>query len=194
MKPTRSLASLLVLAAAVLALTGCPKRPMTTAAQAPAPAPVAPAPAPAPLRRPLRLPRRRPRPSRLRHRRPPRRRRPRRASTPRTPRSRTSHSTSIARTSPAAARVLDASAAWLTANPRQIVLVEGHCDERGSNEYNLALGERRSRAAVAYLVSKGVDQSRFTLISYGEERPQCTEKTEACWARNRRAHFLVKER
>jgi peptidoglycan-associated lipoprotein len=94
---------------------------------------------------------------------------------------------------PGDAKILDGNATWLKSNDA-LVLIEGHCDERGTNEYNLALGERRGRAAVAYLVSKGIDQSRFTLISYGEERPQCTEKTEACWARNRRAHFLVKER
>ena len=195
MKPTRSLASLLVLAAAVLALTGCPKRPMTTAAQAPAPAPVAPAPVPAPAPAPAPAPT--PPPAAVAP--------PTPAPAPAPPPAPreyvensalqdVSYDFDRADIRPAGARLLDASAAWLTANPRQIVLVEGHCDERGSNEYNLALGERRSRAAVAYLVSKGVDQSRFTLISYGEERPQCTEKNEACWARNRRAHFLVKER
>jgi peptidoglycan-associated lipoprotein len=72
--------------------------------------------------------------------------------------------------------------------------VEGHCDERGSVEYNLALGERRARAAMSYLVSKGVDASRISMVSYGKERPVCTQKAEACWARNRRAHFLVKPR
>jgi peptidoglycan-associated lipoprotein len=92
------------------------------------------------------------------------------------------------------ARILDASAAWLRANPTQLVLIEGHCDERGTNEYNLALGERRARAAMSYLVSKGVDASRISMVSYGKERPVCTQKAEACWARNRRAHFLVKPR
>jgi peptidoglycan-associated lipoprotein len=93
---------------------------------------------------------------------------------------------------PEAARILDANAAWLKANAAQLVLIEGHCDERGTNEYNLALGERRAKAAMTYLVSRGVAADRITIISYGEERPLCSEKSEACWARNRRAHFLVK--
>jgi peptidoglycan-associated lipoprotein len=76
---------------------------------------------------------------------------------------------------------------------RALVLIEGHCDERGTNEYNLALGERRARAARDYLTSAGVPESRITIVSYGEERPLCTERTEVCWAQNRRAHFLIKE-
>ena len=91
-------------------------------------------------------------------------------------------------------KILDANATWLKTNSNMLVLVEGHCDERGTNEYNLALGERRAKAAMNYLVSQGVQASRITIISYGEERPACTEKTEACWAKNRRAHFLVKPR
>jgi len=74
------------------------------------------------------------------------------------------------------------------------LLIEGHCDERGTNEYNLALGERRAKATMNYLVSQGIQANRITIISYGEERPICTEKTEACWAKNRRANFLVKPR
>jgi len=89
-------------------------------------------------------------------------------------------------------KILDASADWLKSNPRFLLLIEGHCDERGTNEYNLALGEHRAKAAVNYLVSQGVQVGRMTLISYGEERPTCADKTEACWAQNRRAHFLVK--
>ena len=95
---------------------------------------------------------------------------------------------------PEDARTLDANANWLKSNPNQLVLIEGHCDERGTNEYNLALGERRAKAAMNYLVSQGVQASRITIISYGEERPTCTEKNESCWAKNRRAHFLVKAR
>ena len=72
------------------------------------------------------------------------------------------------------------------------MLIEGHCDERGTVEYNLVLGERRAKAAMNYLVAQGVQASRFTVISYGKERPFCTEHTEACWSQNRRAHFLVK--
>jgi peptidoglycan-associated lipoprotein len=88
--------------------------------------------------------------------------------------------------------VLDANAAWLRANPRQLVLIEGHCDERGTVEYNLALGERRAKAAQNYLAAHGIAASRVTIVSYGKERPQCTESNEACWAKNRRAHFLMK--
>ena len=95
---------------------------------------------------------------------------------------------------PGDARTLDGNAAWLKTNGSMLVLIEGHCDERGTNEYNLALGERRAKAAMNYLVSQGVQASRITIISYGEERPICTEKTEACWAKNRRANFLVKPR
>ena len=93
---------------------------------------------------------------------------------------------------PADAKILDDNAKWMKANARALVLIEGHCDERGTNEYNLALGERRAKAAMSYLVSQGVQANRIALISYGKERPQCTEKNEACWAKNRRARFQVK--
>jgi peptidoglycan-associated lipoprotein len=93
---------------------------------------------------------------------------------------------------PADTRILDANAAWLKSNPNHLVLIEGHADERGTNEYNLALGERRAKSTMNYLVSQGVQANRITIISYGEERPTCTEKTEGCWAKNRRSHFLVK--
>ena len=92
------------------------------------------------------------------------------------------------------AKILDANSVWLKANPNHLVLIEGHCDERGTKEYNLALGERRAKSTMNYLVSQGVQASRITIISYGEERPQCTEKNEPCWSKNRRAHFLVKPR
>jgi peptidoglycan-associated lipoprotein len=88
--------------------------------------------------------------------------------------------------------VLDENAKWLKQNSAQL-LIEGHCDERGTNEYNLALGERRAKATRDYLVSIGVDGGRITVISYGEERPLCTDRAESCWAQNRRAHFLVKQ-
>ncbi len=71
------------------------------------------------------------------------------------------------------------------------VLVEGHCDDRGTNEYNLALGDRRATAARDFLVNLGVSAAKLSTVSYGEERPQCTEDTESCWQRNRRAHFSV---
>ena len=92
------------------------------------------------------------------------------------------------------AKVLDENAAWLKSNPEHLVLIEGHCDERGTNEYNLALGERRAKSTMNYLVSQGVQAGRITIISYGEERPTCSEHNEACWSKNRRAHFLVKQR
>ena len=92
------------------------------------------------------------------------------------------------------AKTLDSSAAWFKQNRAELVLIEGHCDERGTPEYNLALGERRAKATMNYLVAQGVEANRITIISYGKERPQCTEKTEACWQMNRRAHFLTKPR
>ena len=92
---------------------------------------------------------------------------------------------------PADARTLESNARWLRSN-RDLVLIEGHCDVRGTNEYNLALGERRAKSAMDYLVAQGVAANRITIVSYGEERPQCTQNDEACWSKNRRAHFLVK--
>jgi peptidoglycan-associated lipoprotein len=72
-----------------------------------------------------------------------------------------------------------------------VILIEGHCDERGTERYNLALGERRARAAMEYLQSLGVPANRLKMVSYGKERPQCTESNESCWQRNRRAHFKI---
>jgi peptidoglycan-associated lipoprotein len=95
---------------------------------------------------------------------------------------------------PGDAKILDASAAWLKQNSNQLLLIEGHCDERGTNEYNLALGDRRAKAAMNYLVAQGISADRMTIVSYGEERPVCSEHTEACWAKNRRDQFMVKER
>jgi len=95
---------------------------------------------------------------------------------------------------PGDARILDVSAAWLQENPGTLVLIEGHCDERGTDAYNLALGDRRAKAAMDYLVSRGIQAERVNTLSYGKERPVCQEHTEACWAKNRHAHFLVKAR
>ena len=95
---------------------------------------------------------------------------------------------------PGDAKILDASATWLKQNGNQLLLIEGHCDERGTNEYNLALGDRRAKAAMNYLVAQGISADRMTIVSYGEERPACTEHTEACWAKNRRDQFMVKAR
>jgi peptidoglycan-associated lipoprotein len=95
-------------------------------------------------------------------------------------------------------KVLDANAAWLRANPGYILLIEGHCDSRGAaaakNEFNLDLGERRAQAAMTHLIAQGVHPSRITILSYGEERPLCTEQSERCWRQNRRSRFLVKPR
>jgi peptidoglycan-associated lipoprotein len=86
---------------------------------------------------------------------------------------------------------LSADADWLKKHPSVQFLIEGHCDERGTAEYNLALGDRRANAAKEYLASLGVDASRVRTVSYGKERPFCTASTEDCWQQNRRAHFLI---
>jgi peptidoglycan-associated lipoprotein len=71
------------------------------------------------------------------------------------------------------------------------LIIEGHCDERGTTEYNLALGERRAKSAKNYIVSLGVSPSRMNTVTYGEEKPVCTYQEENCWQKNRRAHFVV---
>ncbi len=88
---------------------------------------------------------------------------------------------------------LQSQAAWLARNPNVRVTIEGHCDERGTREYNLALGERRANAAKNYLASLGVDSSRMTTISYGKERPEALGSDESAWAKNRRAVSIVVE-
>ena len=92
---------------------------------------------------------------------------------------------------PDARATLKANADWLKANPSARVEIEGHADERGTNEYNLALGAKRAQAAKDYLVTLGIAAGRLSTISYGEEIPVCREKTEDCWQRNRRARFVV---
>jgi len=87
--------------------------------------------------------------------------------------------------------VLRAIADWMIENPGTRLLIEGHCDERGTSEYNLGLGDRRAKSAKDYLVTLGVSADRLQTVSYGEEKPLCTESTEECWAKNRRAHFVV---
>lgn len=82
--------------------------------------------------------------------------------------------------------ILQRQAAWLQKYPQVRVTIEGNCDERGTREYNLALGARRASAVKEYLVSLGVSPARVDTISYGKERPVCTESTESCWAQNRR--------
>jgi peptidoglycan-associated lipoprotein len=86
--------------------------------------------------------------------------------------------------------VLAANAEWLKENKRARTEVEGHCDERGTVEYNLALGAKRAKAVKDYLVSLGVSSDRLTTISYGEELPLCRDASEQCYARNRRVHFV----
>lgn len=86
---------------------------------------------------------------------------------------------------------LAADAEWLKRYRSVQFLIEGHCDERGTSEYNLALGDRRANAAKEYLVSLGVDASRIKTVSYGKERPFCNQTSEDCWQQNRRGHFLV---
>ena len=86
---------------------------------------------------------------------------------------------------------LDANAALLKQSGAWVITIEGHCDERGSVEYNLALGERRARAAYEYLASLGVPAERMKTVSYGKEIPLCTDSNEDCWGRNRRDHFAV---
>ena len=87
--------------------------------------------------------------------------------------------------------VLRSQAQWLAANAGVKVTVEGHADERGTIEYNLALSDRRARVAYDYLVSIGIAPSRIKAVAYGKEIPVCTESNEDCWQRNRRAHFAI---
>jgi peptidoglycan-associated lipoprotein len=87
-------------------------------------------------------------------------------------------------------QILQENAAWLKDHSNVRVEIEGHCDDRGTVEYNLALGAKRAAAAKNYLVALGISRERLTSISYGEELPLCTEQTDACWARNRRGHFV----
>ncbi|MGE0453911.1 MAG: peptidoglycan-associated lipoprotein Pal [Vicinamibacteria bacterium] len=93
--------------------------------------------------------------------------------------------------SPEAQAQLAEHARWLKQHPTVHVTIEGHCDERGTVEYNLALGEQRARVARDYLAERGIESVRLTTVSYGKERPCDSSSDEAAWARNRRAHFVV---
>ena len=198
-RPVRPALLLLCGVTLALLLAGCPKRPMMSTGSAPAPTlpPSTAPPAPTPPARP-----------------------PATATTPPTPPSVTPPPTAPAPVTlprpseytandalkdiyfafdkadirPGEVKTLDANRTWLKLHDNHLLLIEGHCDERGTAEYNLALGERRARTTMNYLVSRGIPASRITIVSYGKERPVCTEHTQACWARNRRAHFLVKYR
>jgi len=90
----------------------------------------------------------------------------------------------------AAKAVLEKISTWMLTNRASKISIEGHCDERGTNEYNLALGDRRAKAARDVLIALGVPSGRIEMISYGEEKPVCSEKTDACYAKNRRGHFV----
>ena len=94
--------------------------------------------------------------------------------------------------SPMSRMLLKEKAAWMEENSGVSVVIEGHCDERGTTEYNLALGERRARAAEAFMKDLGIASFRLSTISYGEERPLDTVHNEAGWAKNRRAHFMIR--
>ena len=191
LKQPRAHAFLVVpLLALTLFLVGCPKRPATTVAVAPAPAaptpaPAAPAPAPAPATPAPAAPAPAPAPA-------PMVRPSEFAPNPNLKAIYFDFDKYDVR--PADAKILDGNAAWLKSNADNLVLIEGNCDERGTAEYNLALGEKRAKAAMNYLVAQGIQANRITIISYGKERPVCTEKTEACWAQNRRDNFLTKTR
>jgi peptidoglycan-associated lipoprotein len=86
---------------------------------------------------------------------------------------------------------LKANADWLKKNPSARIEIEGHCDERGTSEYNLALGAKRAQSAKDYLATLGIAAGRLSTISYGEEIPTCKEQSESCWRQNRRARFVV---
>lgn len=88
---------------------------------------------------------------------------------------------------------VQAAATWLKANPNVKFTIEGHCDERGSTEYNLALGDNRANAVRQALVNAGIGADRIKTISYGKEKPFCTDSNEACWQQNRRAHFVYQK-
>jgi len=91
-----------------------------------------------------------------------------------------------------ARRILEKNAEWLRSHPQAQVLIEGHCDERGTVEYNLALGERRAQSAKDYLMNLGVSKDRLSVISYGKEKPFALGHEEEAWVQNRRAHFLLR--
>ena len=94
----------------------------------------------------------------------------------------------------AAQEALRHSATWLRQNPEFRIRIEGHCDERGTEQYNLALGDRRAATAASYLTALGIDRSRISTVSYGEERPFEDGSNESAWAQNRRAHLVLADR
>src|SRR5512141_424788 len=101
----------------------------------------------------------------------------------------TTRATSMWSPSPLWRKPLEALQAILADFPDAVIVLEGHCDERGSAEYNLGLGDRRAASAKEFLQQLGVPADKVKTISYGKERPQCTESNEDCWQKNRRVHF-----
>jgi peptidoglycan-associated lipoprotein len=190
----RTIFSRSILASMIVGLffvAACAKRPVATVSQAPAPAPAprpAPAPAPPPAAAPAPSPPAAAAPPPAAPRPAPKDYRPTDALKS------INFAFDSAAIRSADAKILDASAAWLVKNGDYLLLIEGHCDERGTDEYNLALGDRRARSALNYLVAQGVKGDRITIVSFGEQRPLCRESNEACWAKNRRDMFLIKER
>jgi peptidoglycan-associated lipoprotein len=91
-----------------------------------------------------------------------------------------------------AKKTLVENAAWMISNSQKVITIEGHCDERGTEEYNIALGERRANSAKRYLINLGVKSGQLSTISYGEERPADQGHSEEAWARNRRGAFVIK--
>ena len=87
---------------------------------------------------------------------------------------------------------LKRDADWMKSNPNAVVKVEGHCDERGTSDYNLVLGEKRAKAVRNYLVELGISANRLSVVSYGKERPSCLEHAESCYQQNRRGHLVVR--
>jgi len=152
----------------MLMMSSCAKKQIGTGEAAPAAAPSAPAAAAAPVQQAW---------IRLR--------------TSGRSRPRASTSTLTGRDQADAKAILEKKAAWLRANPSYNVKIEGNCDERGTNEYNLALGDRRAKAAQKFLNALGIGMNRMSTISYGEEKPACTEKNEQCWSKNRRDDFKL---
>jgi len=95
--------------------------------------------------------------------------------------------------SESARATLKANADWLKSNPSARVQIEGHCDERGTADYNMALGAKRAQAAMDYITTLGIAANRLSTVSYGEEIPVCKEHNEGCWVKNRRARFVVSQ-
>jgi outer membrane protein OmpA-like peptidoglycan-associated protein len=90
-------------------------------------------------------------------------------------------------------KILDTLVRWLKENPGSVVMIEGHTDDLGTRESNLAVGEKRAASVMRYLISRGLEPARVSATSVGSDRPACTEKTDSCRAKNRRARFLVKQ-